>query len=260
MILETVFMAAAVASWLVGGGLALKNRPTARVFLAAGLVFAAVLLGGLGLELGRPPLQTLRETRWWFAFFLAASALALQIKSDQRVLIFFAALTAGGFVAVDFIWPQGYRSTVLNPVLRSPFFIPHVTAYLLAYAILAIAGVLGYLQYRTGGKGEMEEDKAKASQLNRLVFIGLGFLILGLTSGAAWAEEAWGRFWGWDPKETWAFAGLVLYLIFIHLRFSPRPPRAALLIPPAAFLLLLFAWLAQAILPAAERSLHLYLL
>ena len=89
--------------------------------------------------------------------------------------------------------------------------------------------------------------------------IGLLFLTLGMLSGCIWAKQAWGSFWNWDPKETWAAATWCAALVYIHLRLK----RDAGLRAPYIWLILTFAllqmcWYGVNFLPAAQGSMHTY--
>ena len=94
--------------------------------------------------------------------------------------------------------------------------------------------------------------------IDNLVYVGFGFLMLGLLMGALWAKDAWGHYWSWDPKETWAFITCAGYLIYIHMRLQKRHPRMTLWVLPISFILLMITWLGVSYLPAAQNSIHVY--
>jgi ABC-type transport system involved in cytochrome c biogenesis permease subunit len=94
--------------------------------------------------------------------------------------------------------------------------------------------------------------------MDNCVYTGFGFLLLGMLSGALWAKEAWGHYWSWDPKETWAFVTATAYLLYIHLRIRYRESALTLWLLPAAFILLLIAWIGVSYLSAAQSSTHIY--
>ncbi|MDV7393928.1 cytochrome c biogenesis protein CcsA, partial [Arthrospira platensis SPKY1] len=104
---------------------------------------------------------------------------------------------------------------------------------------------------------------AQANQLlasaDQMVYAGYAFLTTGLLFGALWAKEAWGHYWTWDPKETWAFITWALYLIYIHFRVEhPGLKKQALWILAAAFVFLLICWIGVNYLPSASTSVHTY--
>ena len=88
--------------------------------------------------------------------------------------------------------------------------------------------------------------------------LGFSFLVLGMLTGAVWAKEAWGHYWSWDPKETWAFVTACAYLVYLHARVRHARSLAVLWLLPAAFALLLVAWLGVSFIPAAQQSVHVY--
>jgi ABC-type transport system involved in cytochrome c biogenesis permease subunit len=91
------------------------------------------------------------------------------------------------------------------------------------------------------------------------VYIGFGFLTLGLVFGAFWAKEAWGHYWTWDPKETWAMITWLAYLLYIHYRLvNKKDTDKALWILVVAFVLLLVCWFGINYLAIGESSVHTY--
>ena len=76
--------------------------------------------------------------------------------------------------------------------------------------------------------------------------------------GAVWAKEAWGHYWSWDPKETWAFVTSMAYLAYIHIRLYGKYDKVALWALPIAFILLMITWIGVNYLPAAQGSVHVY--
>ena len=92
------------------------------------------------------------------------------------------------------------------PALQSPWFAPHVIVYMFAYAMLGAATVMAvYLLWFK----KKEIERKEMDLCDNLTYVGLAFMTLGMLTGAIWAKEAWGHYWAWDPKETWAAATLV---------------------------------------------------
>lgn len=116
----------------------------------------------------------------------------------------------------------------LAPVLRSYWLNIHVTCMLTSYGALGLACALGldYLfVWLTSPRGDAAppEVTAKLERLEHFNYrvIQVGFLLLtaGVLLGAVWANQSWGRYWGWDPKETWAFITWLIYAAYLHFRF-----------------------------------------
>ena len=95
---------------------------------------------------------------------------------------------------------------------------------------------------------------------DNLVYVGLAFMTVGMLFGALWAKEAWGHYWSWDPKETWAAITWFAYLIYIHYRRLPNcNQRLALWCLVVAFVLLQMCWWGINYLPSAQAtSVHTY--
>ena len=95
---------------------------------------------------------------------------------------------------------------------------------------------------------------------DNLVYVGLSFVTLGMLMGALWAKEAWGHYWAWDPKETWAAITWLSYLAYIHYRrYKPTHPKPALAMLIACFCLLQMCWWGINYLPSAQGvSVHTY--
>ena len=92
-----------------------------------------------------------------------------------------------------------------------------------------------------------------------LIYIGTAFLTFGMLSGAIWAKQAWGHFWNWDPKETWALITWLIYLLYMHLRLYRRgSARLLCILIIFAFACLQMCWWGINFLPSAQGSLHVY--
>jgi ABC-type transport system involved in cytochrome c biogenesis permease subunit len=160
------------------------------------------------------------------------------------------------FLLINLNSPETYDKALM-PALQSPWFVPHVVVYILGYALLGVStlvAVYGLYQHYFA-----RFDKKVLILADNLVYLGFGFLTLGLLFGALWAKQAWGHYWTWDPKETWAFLTWLGYLIYIHLRYNhPKKVSASLWVLSLAFIILLVAWFGINILPSAQNSVHVY--
>jgi cytochrome c-type biogenesis protein CcsB len=125
----------------------------------------------------------------------------------------------------------------LVPVLRSYWLNIHVTCMLTSYGALGLACFLGldymivYLRAKSATPpadpeaakkqaSELEERLANLEQFNyRVIQVGFALLTIGVLLGAVWANQSWGRYWGWDPKETWAFITWLIYAAYLHFRY-----------------------------------------
>ena len=178
-------------------------------------------------------------------FYLFARRLE---NTDGDLLACFAGVAAVALLATLFMDTQSDWRRM--PALRSPWFVPHVFTYLLAYALLAVATAL-----RVADKHARHAERA--SQSDTLARAGFAFLTLGLCSGALWADEAWGNYWSWDIKEVWALITWILYLVYFHLKKETRLSRPGAVVLLLAFAALLFTFFAVNLLPKIN-SLHSY--
>ena len=250
------FAVPAMICWLSAGILVhLTSQKTSYLLMLAGIIIFAVFIVGLWIGQERPPLRTLGETRLWYSFFLAVVGLIICKHWKYKWLLSYAALTAIIFACINILKPEIHSKTLM-PALQSYWFIPHVTVYILSYALLAAATIASFILLSKAGKGN---SKAQLYRLtDNLVYTGFGFLMLGMLTGCIWAKEAWGHYWSWDPKETWAFITAAAYLIYIHKRRQGKDSLITLWVLPIAFLLLLITWIGVNYLPAAQGSVHVY--
>ena len=179
------------------------------------------------ITLERPPLRTMGETRLWYSFFLPLAGIIVYSRWHYRWILSFSTLLATVFVCINLFKPEIHSKTLM-PALQSPWFAPHVIVYMMAYAMLGAAMVMAvYLLF-------IKKTAATAQELDitdNLVYVGMSFVTLGMLMGALWAKEAWGHYWSWDPKETWAAITWLSYLVYIHYRqyknpCAPNPPSS----------------------------------
>ena len=142
------------------------------------------------------------------------------------------------------------RVKMLMPALQSPWFAPHVIVYMFAYALMTAATLMALyvLVFRRNKSVEKEMNVT-----DNLVYAGFAFLTFGMLFGALWAKEAWGHYWGWDPKETWAAITWLCYLLYIHFRLiRPQDGKTACRILLVAFVCLITCWWGVNYLPSAR--------
>lgn len=226
--------------------------------LAAGSAALVVLVTWMWIELDRPPLRTLGETRLWYATLLPAIAVAMELRlrtSSLRLpMLFFGVL----FLMINIMKPEVFDRTLM-PALQSPWFVPHVIVYMVAYAALGLScgAAVWALLRRVFTRQPLTAESTHLPLL--LVHLGIPFLTLGLVFGALWAKQAWGHYWTWDPKETWAFLSWAAYVGIVHFeRLRERSPLTTLLIVAGAFAAVLACWFVVNLLPAAAVSVHTY--
>jgi cytochrome c-type biogenesis protein CcsB len=116
--------------------------------------------------------------------------------------------------------------TNLVPVLNSYWLSIHVAVITASYGFLGLGALLGFITILLfilkNEKNDMHISLSikELNSINEMsLMIGLAFLTLGNFLGGVWANESWGRYWGWDPKETWALVTILIYAVVVHLRF-----------------------------------------
>ena len=176
-----------------------------------------------------------------------------QARKHPKAAVLLCAVIAACFFCVHHFMPILHSDTLV-PALQSPWFKPHIIAYMLAYTLMASAAVIALYLIVKG-----QEPKAK-SQEQIIVYVGLSLITIGMLFGALWAKEAWGHYWSWDPKETWALITWFAYLVYVHYRQIPtHKPKLALWVLLISFVLLQMCWWGINYLPAAQgSSVHVY--
>ncbi|MDU1891305.1 MAG: cytochrome c biogenesis protein CcsA [Dysgonomonas sp.] len=251
------FAIPAMLCWIAAGSLVYKCKKASIVdgLMITGIVIFVAFIVGLWIGQERPPLRTIGETRLWYSFFLATVGYLAYRHWRYNWLLSFSGLVACVFVCVNIFKPE-IHSTNLMPALQSYWFVPHVTVYILSYAMLGAATIASIIQLINIKKNKPDENLYNL--MDNVVYIGFGFLMLGMLMGAIWAKEAWGHYWSWDPKETWAFVTSAAYLVYIHMRLQNQHPKFTLWMLPIAFVLLMITWIGVNYLPAAQGSIHVY--
>ncbi|WP_434778901.1 c-type cytochrome biogenesis protein CcsB [Neisseria sp. Ec49-e6-T10] len=229
----------ATLCYLIGTILPKKNvEKTSNTALNLGslLAWTAALMGTIGLlvrwhesylispDVGHIPVSNLYEVFVLFIVFTIIMYLYYEIKFHaQRMGVFVFTLLS---ITVCFLlWyaivRQAQEIQPLVPALQSWWMKIHVPANFIGYGAFAIAAMLGVAQLLVLSHiGERFLPKAEVLEEVMYKAISLGFLFFTIATilGALWAAEAWGRYWSWDPKETWAFIVWLNYAIWLHLR------------------------------------------
>ena len=229
-----------------------RRRRTIAISLAgAAVAVLASFIAGLWLSLDRPPLRTMGETRLWYSFFAMIAGLFTYIRWRYKWILSYSTVLAAVFIIINIVKPQIHDQTLM-PALQSAWFIPHVTVYMFSYSLLGCAFLLALV-------GLIRPGADVFPAMDTLIYIGMAFLTFGMLSGALWAKEAWGHYWSWDPKETWAAITWLVYLLYIHLRLVGKASRQALCVLVIfAFACLQMCWWGVNYLPSAQNSVHVY--
>ncbi len=201
------------------------------------------------LQAGRPPLTNMFETLHLLAFLIFFLFFVARFRWPIDLVGGFAGLTSALLVASSAIASPEIEP--LLPALKSNWLLFHVTACFVAYSSLGLAmGVAlaylatDFLKLGNFSKNVRENFLKKLDRLShRLILFGYPILTLGIATGSVWAELSWGRYWNWDPKETWAFATWLFYGALLHLRCLKKPrPRLAAVVTVLVFGSVIFTY------------------
>ena len=210
----------------------------AKTNVRGGLVSAigiASTLGGVGFHCtgivmrciiaGRPPVTNMYESVVWVSFGVMVFGFAFFLR--YRALTYLLAALPVSFICLVLLrqLPVAMPESIdpLVPVLRSNFWLTiHVLTITLSYAAFALAMGFGHIVlYRyIRNPNRTEQLTALHFWLYRVIQLGVLLLAAGTILGGVWANYSWGRFWGWDPKETWALIALLCYIVVLHGRIA----------------------------------------
>lgn len=210
--------------------LKLKWLPKAGLGLTS--VAAAVMLVAVGIrmkETGSLPVNSVYEFILFFCLIMLIFTVFWLIKVKVYGLSAFILLVTVILLGISF----GLSDSVapLMPALQSRWRVAHVLTAIVSYSAFAVAFGLGLCYLLTiPGKvpaGGLPQEKLERGEfLEKLMFnsvvVGFIFLTLLLITGSIWAEDAWGAWWSWDPKETWALITWIIYAIYLHLHPKPE--------------------------------------
>ena len=231
MWMNVLFILATVIYWV-----ALFNRSEFTGKFASSLAWAAVLMGFVGLMV-----------RWYESYLIAPDVGHIPVSNLYEVFMLFCLITAliylyyeqryatrqlGGFVmlivsaAVGFIlWyifdRQAHTIQPLVPALQSYWMKIHVPTNFIGYGAFALAAMVG-VAYLLSSRGILASRLPSLDTMDDVMYksiaIGFAFFTIATILGAMWAAEAWGGYWSWDPKETWALIVWLNYAAWLHLR------------------------------------------
>ena len=250
----SLLIALPISFWSVAGS---QNSSKARFLVAVANIFLTSQLILRWLQSGHFPISNIYESLCFLTWGCTLTQLFLERAWNSPVVSAVAtpiSLLSIGFAS--FVLPESLQSSApLVPALRSSWLIMHVSVIMCSYAALLVGSVLSLgvffvdikkplnIRNSSFGSGAFRQSSdlylnskndnlvsiqpvqfTNAEQLDSLSYrsITAGFLLLtvGLISGAVWANEAWGSWWSWDPKETWALICWLVYAAYLHTRLT----------------------------------------
>lgn len=221
--------------------IAVKNKrilPVALGLTIAGLLSNSFALIARGMLVGRLPLANGAEFLLCFSWVTVFSYLIYEIRSKHFSAGGIVMVIAGLLVGTIPVFAGGQLSDVtpLMPALKSPWLTSHVTTAVFAYGGFALAAGLAVIYLRSTSPQALE-------RIHRIVAASFVMLTITIVLGAIWAEQAWGRYWSWDPKETWALITWIIYAVYLHLyrQRSWKGQKSNMLVV-GGFILVLFTY------------------
>jgi len=197
----------------------------ATVVLTIGIVSQSIALILRGIEVKHAPFVTIYESLSFWAWLIALVYLIFQFKLRIRVLGAFVTPIAFFAIAAASVLPDQYKeASPLVPALQSHWLEFHIITVFIGYACFAVSFALSLayiLKRKDDPKSLMTKDKLD-SIAYKAISIGFPFLTIGIMSGSIWANMAWGRYWGWDPKEVWSLITWFIYALYLHLRIVSK--------------------------------------
>lgn len=197
--------------------------------LGVGTVFAFHILG-MGFRWfigGYAPWSNSYETMVYMAWATALAGFLFMRRNPMTFAL--ATLFAGVILFVSGLNWMDPQINPLVPVLKSPWLMFHVAILMMAYGFFGISCLIGITSLTMMSILGKERIKHHARSFRELGIIneiallaGLMLMTIGTFMGAVWANESWGRYWGWDPKETWALITIVVYTMVTHLHLLPQ--------------------------------------
>ena len=207
---------------------------------------------GFGLRTyltGRPPVSNMYETVVWVSWGTILFAMYFEWKYRSRYMLLAGALVAVFCNIVSDLSTHILDGTLqpLEPVLRSNLWlIVHVLTITISYSAFFLAWALanfGLTMVFRGDSYSSPRVRDLVQACYRSLQIGVVLLAAGTILGGVWADYSWGRFWGWDPKETWALIALLGYLAILHARLVGLIRERGMLVGSiVAFNLVIMAW------------------
>ncbi len=181
--------------------------------------------------LKRPPVSNMSETILYVPWITVLASLAFVKK---RTLLFSASLSATALLL--FLPPHHAFENVAAVLDSSYWLLIHVLLVVGSYGIFFLAGILAHIYL-------VKPEPKLTKPLLQTLYIGTALLITGTILGGVWAQQSWGRFWDWDPKEAWAFISSGVYLIWIHAyRFKKIGPRTLAVGAIIGLMAITFTW------------------
>jgi cytochrome c-type biogenesis protein CcsB len=229
--IQGLLIYATIAAYLIAFAATLfRQKKTGMAAFFSGFLVGCAAIAYRWIHVGHIPMQNLFEA------LLVLGALVFPISIFCRRFLRIGGVAGDMLLGVIVLFTAGFffnaEPQQLPPALQSWLFGPHVFVYMLSYVLMAKAAIQAGLQLSRHGL-PARDNTAKMAVLQpeeatyRTICLGFPLLTLGLILGSVWGQQAWGDWWGWDPKELWSLASWLVYVGYLHFRYmsSKRFPR-----------------------------------
>ncbi len=175
---------------------------------------------------GHAPFSNMYESLVFFSWTMAALYIFVEVKYRESIIgVFVSPLIFLAIAYASFDPSVSSKINPLIPALKSNWLIAHVVTCFLGYAGFALAFGLSLIYFIKPRNPASHSVFARLPSWDiideltyQMIVFGFLFLTIGIITGAVWANSAWGKYWSWDPKETWSLITWFVYAIFLHLR------------------------------------------
>ncbi len=199
--------------------------------LVTSLAFVLFALHTFGIGVrwyigGYAPISNTYETMVYIAYASILSGVVFLRKSTIALSASF--IMAGIFIFAAYLGEIDPEITSLVPVLKSYWLSVHVSVITASYGFFGVGAILGLItlllfMFRGKKRLHMDVHIQNITYINEVALVlGLTLLVIGNFLGGIWANESWGRYWGWDPKETWAYISILVYVMVLHMRLMKK--------------------------------------
>ncbi len=226
----------------------IKNKIPGTIFTVTSIVLQITAMVIRVMISGRAPVTNMYETVMFSGFgALIISCIIFAMRKEIMFVLAGLAFNVLGLMMMKFangMLDEGISPLV--PVLRDNFWLStHVTTVILSYAALALSWVLANQllirsRFTTVSSAEY---RYQVDLIYTCIKFGVVLLSIGVILGGVWADYSWGRFWGWDPKETWSLIVLLIYIAILHGKYTSWiPPHRFVPMVAGAFMSVMMAW------------------
>lgn len=204
-----------------------KNKVStyARNFMVVAFITHTLAIITRTIGAGRLPLTNQYEFATCFAWGIALCFLIFEAKYKFRILG--VAVAPVIFIIIGYALMLNKEVRELMPSLQSNWLSIHVTTAIISYGAFGVAFGVSLLYLVKEKMGDTPFTKEHFPSLKKIdlisyraIALGFMFLTLVIVTGAIWAERSWGRYWAWDPKETWSLITWIIYSIYLHVRLT----------------------------------------